>query len=139
MPDHSHERRVVLDGITVKNLGAIEAYAGEHAIPGIRFRPARQALGVEAWGMSVLELDPHCSGYPAHHHGDDGHEEVYVVLRGSIVLQAGGSERVLVEGDLVRIAPPVARKFVTRDQGATLLALGGTPGRPYTPSMGTPA
>jgi quercetin dioxygenase-like cupin family protein len=128
-----------MNGITVKKIEEIEAYGGPHAIPGIRFRPARDALGVSSWGMSVLELDPHVSGYPEHDHGNDGHEEVYLVLRGSIVLQAGGTERVLSQGDFVRVAPEITRKFVTRDEGATLLALGGTPGKPYTPSMGRPA
>ena len=86
--------------------------------------------------MNVLELDPHCSGYPDHDHASDGHEEVYVVLRGSIVLQAAGEERELSQGDFVRVAPDVKRKFVTRDEGATLLALGGTPGKAYAASMG---
>ena len=122
--------------ITVKTIQDIEAYAGPHAIPGIRFRPAREALGVEAWGMNLLELDPHCSGYPEHDHAKDGQEEVYVVLRGAITLQAEGREHVLGQGDLVRVSPTVRRKFVTGDEGATLLALGGTPGRAYTPSMG---
>ena len=128
-----------MDDITVKTIEEIEAYTGPHAIPGMRFRNARAALGVSAWGMSVLELDAHCSGYPRHDHGDDGHEEVYVVLRGSVVLQAGGAERTLAQGDLVRVAPGTARKFVTRDQAATLLALGGTPGQVYAPSMGRPS
>ena len=128
-----------MDDITVKTIEQIEAYSGPHAIPGMRFRPAREALGVSAWGMSVLELDAQCSGYPRHDHGDDGHEEVYVVLRGSVVLQAGGTERKLGQGDLVRVAPGTARKFVTRDQPATLLALGGTPGKAYAPSMGRPS
>jgi quercetin dioxygenase-like cupin family protein len=123
--------------ITVKHLEDIEPYKGANTIPGIRFRPARQALGVSSWGMNVLELDPHCSGYPEHDHAKDGHEEVYVVLRGSIVLQAAGEERALSQGDLVRVAPDVKRKFVTRDEGATLLALGGTPGKAYAASMGS--
>src|SRR5688572_20615971 len=87
-----------MNTITVKKLEDIEAYAGPHAIPGIRFRPAREALGVSSWGMSVLELDPHCSSYPEHDHADDGHEEVYVVLRGSIVLLVAGEERTLSAG-----------------------------------------
>ena len=128
-----------IDGITVKNIEQIDAYAGPHALPGIRFRPARDALGVSSWGMSVLELDRQCTSYPQHDHGNDGHEEVYLVLRGSVVLQSGGAERTLSEGDFVRVAPETARKFVTRGEGATLLALGGTPGKPYTPSMGRPA
>ena len=125
-----------MNDITVKRIEDIEAYSGPHEIPGIRFRHAREALGVSAWGMNVLELDPHCDGYPAHDHRSDAQEEVYVVLRGSIVLQAGGTQTTLGQGDFVRVAPPLERKFVTREQGATLLALGGTPGKAYTPSMG---
>jgi quercetin dioxygenase-like cupin family protein len=125
-----------MDDITLKTIEEIVAYTGPNAIPGIRFRAARQALGVSSWGMNVIELDPECSGYPEHDHASDGHEEVYVVLRGSIVLQADGGERTLSQGDFVRVAPHTKRKFVTRDREATLLALGGTPGKPYAPSMG---
>jgi quercetin dioxygenase-like cupin family protein len=125
-----------MDSITVKKIEEIEAYSGAHVIPGIRFRPARQALGVSSWGMSVIELDAGCSGYPEHDHESEGHEEVYLVLRGSIVLQSGGTERVLSQGDFVRVAPEARRKFVTRAEGATILALGGTPGKPYAPAMG---
>jgi uncharacterized cupin superfamily protein len=125
-----------MDPITVKKIEQIDAYAGPNAIPGIRFRPARQALGVSSWGMSVIELDPDCSGYPEHDHEGEGHEEVYLVLRGSIVLRTGDAERVLSQGDFVRVAPEVKRKFVTREQGATILALGGTPGKPYEPAKG---
>ena len=125
-----------MDAITVKRIEDIAAYEGPNAIEGIRFRAARDALGISAWGMNVLELDPHCEGYPEHDHAADGQEELYVVLRGSIVLRAGEAEQTLQQGDLVRVAPELKRKFVTRDEGATLLALGGTPGKPYTPSMG---
>jgi quercetin dioxygenase-like cupin family protein len=127
---------MTMDAITVKNIEEIAPYSGPYVIAGIRFRLAREALGVSAWGMSVIEMDAHCSGYPKHDHGDDGHEEVYLVLRGSIVLQTSGGERVLSQGDFVRVGPETARKFVTRDQAATLLALGGTPGQPYQPSTG---
>lgn len=127
-----------MDPVTVKKIDEIEAYAGPNAIPGIRFRAARQALGVSSWGMNVIEFDPGCSGYPEHDHASEGHEEVYLVLRGSIVLHAEGTERILSQGDFVRVAPGTRRKFVTREQGAALLALGGTPGQPYGHSMGGP-
>jgi hypothetical protein len=42
----------------------------------------------------------------------------------------------LSQGDFVRVAPHVKRRFVTRDEGATLLALGGTPGQAYAASLG---
>lgn len=122
--------------IIVKSIEEIEPYAGEHAIPGIQFRPAREALGVSAWGMNVLELEPGCEGYPEHDHHSDGHEEVYVVLRGSVELVAGDMRTTLNQGDLVRVGPKTRRKLVTAERGATVLALGGTPGQAYKPSMG---
>ncbi len=117
------------------NAQNIPAYDGPHAIPGIRFRAARAALGVQAWGMNVLELDPHCTGHPNHDHTGDGQEEVYVVLEGSVVLVTGDTEQVLVQGDMARVGPAEHRQLVTRDQGVRVLALGGTPGAPFTPTM----
>ncbi len=125
-----------MESITVKKIEEIDPYTGPNTIRGIRFRPARQALGVTSWGMNVIELDPHCSGDPEHDHEGEGHEEVYLVLRGSLALRAAGAERVLAQGDFVRVAPQTRRKFVTRNEGATLLALGGTPGKPYAPASG---
>ena len=120
-----------MDKIDVKTLEQIEAYNGPHAISGIRFRHARQQLGVTAWGMNVLELDPHCSGYPEHDHREDGQEEVYVVLQGSLYIVIEGREVPLPSGSFVRVAPEQKRKLLTRESGATVLALGGTPGKPY--------
>ncbi len=121
---------------TIKAISSIEPYQGEHHIPGIRFRAVRQALGVTAWGMNVLELDAGCEAYPEHDHVEvmkDGQEEVYLVLEGSAVLIAEGEEHTLRKGDLVRVPPNVRRKFVTRAESVTLLALGGTPGKAYAP------
>ena len=120
-------------GIDHKNVTEIAHYQGEHAIPKIRFRPARAALGVSAWGMNVLELDAGCEGYPEHDHASDGQEELYVVLEGEPVLVAGGEERPLRKGDMVRVPPELKRKIVTRGSAVTLLAIGGTPGKAYAP------
>ncbi|MCU0309108.1 MAG: cupin domain-containing protein [Thermoleophilia bacterium] len=119
--------------VQVQPIADIPAYTGEHAIPGIRFRPARQAAGVSAWGMNVLELDPGCDRYPAHDHAHDGQEEVYVVLEGSVVLIADGAEHVLRRGDMARVDPATTRRLLTRDEGAVILALGATPGVAYEP------
>ena len=124
-----------MDDTTVKAIEDIPPYTGPHAIPGIRFRPAREALGVSGFGMSVIEIEAGSTSYPAHDHAEDGHEEVYVVLRGAAVLVAGDERRSLGQGDLVRVGPSTKRKFVT-ETGVTLLALGGTPGQAYKPSMG---
>lgn len=117
----------------VKTIAEIGHYTGENAIEGIRFKPARQALGVRAWGMNVLEFEPNTEGYPEHDHQHDGQEELYVVLEGSVVLRTNGEDRVLERGAMARVGPETRRKLLTRAQGATVLAIGATPGKAYAP------
>ena len=119
--------------ITLKKIEEIAPYAGPHAIPGMRFRPAARALGVTAWGMNVFDIDPGCALYPEHDHQKDGQEEVYVLLKGSATLQSGGREFKLEPGTLIRVPPSEKRKIVPGPQGATVLALGATPGKAYEP------
>ena len=117
--------------VTIKRIEEVDYYKGPNAIEGIRFRSAGRELGVTAWGMNVLELAPHCMKYPEHDHVRDGQEEVYVVLRGVAHLRAGGEDRRLEAGSLVRVAPGCKRAWLTDEEGATLLALGATPGQAY--------
>ena len=119
--------------VTVKRVEDFEYYKGEYAIPGIRFCYAGRNLGVTAWGMNVLEMEPDCAGHPEHDHVKDGQEEVYVVLRGSATLHASGEEWRLEPGVLVRVGPQQKRKIVAGPEGATILAMGATPGKAYEP------
>ena len=122
--------------VSIARIAEIAPYEGPGAIPGIRFRAAGHALGVSAWGMNVLELDPGSAAHPEHDHSADGHEELYVVMAGSLTLVADGVSHALAEGTMARVAGAVRRRLVAGDAGATVLAIGGTPGRPYSPSMG---
>ncbi len=122
-----------MSDVQAKRIEEIDYYKGPNAIAGIRFRSAARALGVTAWGMSVLEVEPGCSAYPEHDHERDGQEEVYVVLRGSATLKVGSESRELGAGTLVRVGPKEKRKFLPGKDGVTLLAIGATPGKPYEP------
>ncbi len=119
--------------VQVKRIEEIEFFQGPKAIPGIRFHPAARALGVTAWGMNVLDIEPGCTGYPEHDHARDGQEEVYLVLRGGATLKAGDESVELAAGMLVRVGPKQRRKIVPGPEGVTLLAVGGTPGKAYEP------
>lgn len=114
-----------------KNIKDIAPYDGPYKIPGIRFRAVREALGVTAWGMNVLELDADCQGYPEHNHKEDRQEELYLVLEGQLTLKTQEGEQELTQGDMVRVPPDVTRTFITGKSGAALLAIGGTPGQAY--------
>lgn len=119
--------------VSIKKIEDMDYYRGEHSIPGIRFRPASRELGVTAWGMGVLEIEPGCTSYPEHDHAQDGQEEVYAVLRGSGTLIADDGEQAIEQGTLVRVGPGTKRRFVPGDEGLLLLAIGATPGQAYAP------
>jgi quercetin dioxygenase-like cupin family protein len=117
--------------VTVKRVEELEFYQGERALPGIRFRYAARGLGVTAWGMNVIEMEPGCTRYPDHDHSKDGQEEVYTVLRGSATLHAADATWLLEPGVLVRVGPGQTRKIIAGAEGVLVLALGGTPGKAY--------
>lgn len=122
-----------MSDVTVKRIDEIEPYRGPHALEGIRFIAAGNALGVTAWGMSVLELAPGATTYPEHDHAEDGQEEVFLLLEGSATMRAGDEEWQVGPGALVRVAPHVKRKWVPGDDGVTLLAIGAIPGKAFEP------
>ena len=106
------------------------------------FKRARAELGVEAFGMQVIDLPPNLEQFPEHDHAHDGQEEVYVVMRGRGELDVDG-ERVTIDPDtIVRVGPTAKRKIYTGDEGMRVLALGGVPGKAYEPpevsEMGAP-
>ena len=97
------------------------------------FKRARAALGVTSFGMQVIDIPPNVSGYPEHDHSEDGMEEVYTVLEGTVILQIAGEEHVLEPGTFARVGPGERRKLITREQGARVLAIGAVPGKVYEP------
>ena len=97
------------------------------------FKQARAELGVESFGMQVLDMPPNLEVYPEHDHAESGQEEVFVVLRGEGDLEVDG-ERIHVDPDtIVRVGPKARRKFWPGGDGIRVLALGGVPGQPYEP------
>jgi mannose-6-phosphate isomerase-like protein (cupin superfamily) len=97
------------------------------------FKRARAELGVESFGMQVLDMPPNLEAYPEHDHVESGQEEVFVVLRGEGELEVDG-ERIHVDPDtIVRVGPEARRKFWPGGDGIRVLALGGVPGQPYEP------
>jgi mannose-6-phosphate isomerase-like protein (cupin superfamily) len=110
--------------ITVKRIEDFEGYQGQ-------FLYAGKGLGVRAFGINVLKLPANWPDYPEHHHANDGQEEVYVVLKGSARLLAGSASWDLEPGMFARVGPAEKRKIIPGPGGVTILALGGTAGKPY--------
>jgi mannose-6-phosphate isomerase-like protein (cupin superfamily) len=106
------------------------------------FKLARAELGVEAFGMQVLDIPPNYGDYPEHDHAEDGQEEVYVTLRGDGEIEIEGERHPLDHDHMVRVGPGVSRKVHPGGEGIRLLVIGGTPGKAYVApdntKLGTP-
>jgi mannose-6-phosphate isomerase-like protein (cupin superfamily) len=101
------------------------------AIYGGGFKRARAELGVESFGMQVIDMPPNFGDYPEHDHAESEQEEVFLALRGSGEVEIDG-ERVAIDPEtIIRVGPAARRKVYAGPEGIRLLALGGTPGRAY--------
>ncbi len=113
---------------TVANIDDLEGYYN-----GI-FKKARAALGVTAFGLSVVDIPEHSVHYPEHNH-PSGQEEVLVITRGygRLVLDEGVEHVDLQPGMMIRIGAKTKRTIQVGDEGLRAIAIGGVPGEPYTP------
>jgi mannose-6-phosphate isomerase-like protein (cupin superfamily) len=97
------------------------------------FKRARAELGVDSFGMQVIDMPPNADQYPEHDHADSGQEEVFVVLRGGGEIEIDGERQPMDPETIVRVGPEPKRKIWPGDEGMRVLALGGCPGQPYEP------
>jgi hypothetical protein len=69
--------------------------------------------------------------------GASGQEELYLVLSGAATFTVGDEEIDAPAGTLVFVRDPATRRgAVAKEAGTTVLAIGGTPGKPYELSLG---
>jgi uncharacterized cupin superfamily protein len=95
------------------------------------FKRARAELGVESFGMQIIDLPPNYENYPEHDHAEDGQEEVFIALRGGGEIEIAG-ERYSLDGDhIARVASGTMRKVWPGSEGLRLLIVGGVPGQVY--------
>jgi mannose-6-phosphate isomerase-like protein (cupin superfamily) len=112
-------------GHAVKKIDEMEA------VYGGAFKRARAELGVESFGMQIVDLPPNYEGYPEHDHEQDGQEEVYVALSGSGEIEIEGERFPLDSDHIARVGPGVTRKVWPGAEGVRLLIIGGVPGGSY--------
>jgi uncharacterized cupin superfamily protein len=111
----------------VKRIDEMEAiYLGS-------FKRARAELGVESFGMQIIDLPPSYENYPEHDHAGDGQEEVFMALRGGGEIEIAGERFPLDADHVTRVSAGTKRKVWPGDEGIRLLVLGGIPGEAYQP------
>ena len=66
--------------------------------------------------------------------GEAGQEELYVVLNGAATFEIDGETVDAPAGSFVHVSPTAKRKATAKEEGTTILVVGGTPGRAYEPA-----
>jgi tetratricopeptide (TPR) repeat protein len=103
---------------------------------GLEWRPIRRHFGIRAFGVNAYTAEkPGDCVVEEHTETANGHEELYVVLRGRARFTLDGEEIDAPAGTLVFLGDPaVKRVAIEEDEGTVVLALGGKPGEAFTPS-----
>ena len=99
------------------------------------FRPVRHHFGITSFGVNAWTardagdriINEHDEGPP------DTAEELYLVMRGRAVFELDGERLAAPAGTFVFAPPGVKRTAFAEEPGTTVIALGGTPGKPYAP------
>jgi quercetin dioxygenase-like cupin family protein len=92
-----------MGGFTVKHDDELERDYGKWVL-------VRKSLGVESFGLNMVELPPGES-IPEHDEAGRDQEEVFFVVSGSPTMVVEGEEHALREGSWVRLAPEPVRSM----------------------------
>jgi len=97
------------------------------------WRPIRRRFGITAFGSNAYTA---VAGQRVveEHTEEDGHEELYVVLRGRATFTLGDDEVDATPGTLVFVQPGTKRGAIATEDGTAVLAVGAKPGAAFEPS-----
>jgi len=114
-----------MSAYTVKKIDEMEAiYQGA-------FKRARAELGVESFGLQVIDMPPNFENYPEHDHAGDGQEEVFMAIRGGGEIEIAGERFPLDPEHMARVAAGTKRKVWPGAEGIRMVIVGGVPGGTY--------
>jgi uncharacterized cupin superfamily protein len=98
-----------------------------------RWSLARRSLGLESFGMNVVDLQPG-ERIPEHHERERDHEEVFIVLSGEPTMVIDGEEHPAPAGTFVRLDPEPMRTVVNNGgEPATVLIASAPRSSGYVP------
>jgi hypothetical protein len=97
-----------------------------------RWAPIRHELGIEAFGINLWRHEDGSDVIPEHAEGDDGHEELYLVLDGHATFTIDGHEVDAPKNTAVFVRDTaLTRKAVAKDPATAILSIGGWAGKPF--------
>jgi tetratricopeptide (TPR) repeat protein len=104
---------------------------------GRRRFDVRRRLSITSFGIQAFRAPSGVDVIREHDEtllGEAGQEELYVVLNGSATFEIDGESIDAPAGSLVQVRPTAKRKATAKEEGTTILVVGGTPGQAYEPT-----
>ena len=98
------------------------------------WRPVRRRFGITAFGSNAYSAEKAGQRVIEEHFERDGHEEMYVVLRGRATFTLGDDEVDAGPGPLVFLRPGTRRGAIAAEDDTFVLAVGAKPGVVFEPS-----
>lgn len=98
------------------------------------WRPVRRRFGIAAFGANAYTAAAGQRVVEEHTETQNGHEELYVVLRGRATFTLDGEELDAPAGTLVFVRPDTRRGAIASEDGTAVLAVGAKPGAVFEPS-----
>jgi mannose-6-phosphate isomerase-like protein (cupin superfamily) len=99
------------------------------------WRPVRRRFGISAFGTNGYSAEKAGQRVIEEHYERDGHEEMYVVLRGRATFALDDEEVDAGPGTLVFVRPGTRRGAVAAEDDTFVLAVGAKPGVVFEPSL----
>jgi uncharacterized cupin superfamily protein len=91
-----------------------------------RWLLARRSLGLESFGMNLVELEPEGS-IPEHDELERDQEEIFVVLEGDVAIVIDGTEHPAPAGTFARLDPRPLRTVVNKGDEPALVLIASAP------------
>jgi tetratricopeptide (TPR) repeat protein len=99
------------------------------------WRPVRRRFGISGFGSNAYSAEKAGQRVIEEHFERDGHEEMYVVLRGLARFTLGDDELDAGPGTLVFVRPGTRRGAIAAEDDTFVLAVGAKPGVVFEPSL----
>jgi len=97
----------------------------------------RRRFGIASFGIQAFRAPEGVDVVREHTEnflGEDGQEELYIVMNGTATFEIDGETIDAPAGSLVKVWPAAQRKATAKDPETTILVVGGTPGKAYEPA-----
>ena len=106
-------------------------------VAGVVWHPVRRRLGIRAFGMNAYSAEAVGKQIVEEHtETSNGHEETYIVFRGTVEFTVGEETFDAKAGTIVFIRDPELKRVgIAKTEDALVLAVGNAPGKAYEPSV----